>query len=66
VKGSYDPIHIVGSYKRFFSDSEKMLKKEGSYLNKKVVMSFIGTPFSSLLKSMNEEEEPASPKEIVP
>ena len=50
-KASYDPIGIDGSYKKFFNNGEEMEKKEGGYLNKKMVMGYIGTPFSALLKT---------------
>lgn len=53
MKGTYDPIKVGSSYKKFFNDSEKMLSKSGSYMNKKLVMKCLGTPFSHLVRMID-------------
>ena len=38
----------------FFNNPDKMIQNEGHYVNSKVVVEFLGTPFASLLKGIGD------------
>jgi hypothetical protein len=60
-KATYDPLQLETSYKAFFNNSGQT---KSGFLNRKVVMKFIGTPFSSFLLAGEQEE--GSPKRAIP
>jgi hypothetical protein len=53
-KAIYNPIAIEGSYKKYFKSKHDCEAEENfeGFLDKKVVMSYIGTPFVNLAKNL--------------
>ena len=59
----YDPLNVSTNYEDYFNDVEGLKESKEHYLNKKYVMSYLGTPFHSLLNkktrvSLNTQSRP--------